>query len=166
MTHSNETTLTPIPFNSTRSDLDISLELSFRPSISLSASLGLDVPKLDVEIKQVHNVTSSCAPAPPSLHPDQVYENLTLVVPSLGFGVLEVLQEGATFPDVHLSAQQPFNQTFERNLTTACLFFDAAKKGLAPAPVTRPAHLSLAAGVRVPLGVALVAAGVTGLVLM
>lgn len=173
---SNETTLTPIPFSSTRSDLDIDIEVSFRPSInfvvsvggdfiggSLGVDVGLDVPKLDVEIKQVHNVSSKCDPAPASLPPDQIYQNLTQVSPSIGFDIFEIFSENATFPGVHLSAQQPFMQNVSFGLPTTCLFYDAAKKTLAPAPVVKSAHVSKASGIYTPLAATFTAIAVVAL---
>lgn len=172
----NETRLAPIPFKSTRSDIDIDIELSFRPSITfvisvdlagaggnLSLDVGLDVPKLDVGIRQVHNVSSSCDPAPASLPPDQIYQNLTLVSPSLGFGLFEILEEGFTLYGIKASAEQPFYQNFTHDLPTTCLFYDAAKQTLAPAPVVKPAHLSNASGVYAPLAAALTAIAIVAL---
>ncbi|KAI4123689.1 MAG: hypothetical protein LQ338_005153 [Usnochroma carphineum] len=160
----NETSLVPIPLNSTRSDLDIAIEVGFRPSVafvvalgappiagaSVSLDVGLDIPKLDLDIKQVHNVTSNCDPAAPSLlsnrtKDDTVYENLTLVTPSLGLDVFEVLTESGELPGAKLTSQHPFNQSFSRDLATQCLFFDAAKKTLGPASATKPARMSRAA---------------------
>ena len=147
---SNESKLEPIPFNTTTNDFDIGIELSFRPSVTFIASIGalsadaavqlavtLDVPKLDVEVSQVHNVDSSCNPAPASLPPDQVYQNLTLLVPSIGFDAFEVFTETGKIPGLDLSADQSFEQTSSKNITTACYFFDAAKKTLGPAPTIK-----------------------------
>ena len=155
---SNESKLEPIPFSTTTSDLDIGIELSFRPSVTFVASVGaldasaavqlavtLDVPKLDVEIKQVHNVDSACNPAPPSLPSDQVYQNLTLLVPSIGFDAFEVFTEKGQFPGLDpQQANQVFSQTESKNITTACYLFDAAKKTLGPAPMNRPSKISSA----------------------
>lgn len=117
---------------------------------SVSLDVGLDIPKLDLDIKQVHNVTSNCDPAAPSLlsnrtKDDTVYENLTLVTPSLGLDVFEVLTESGELPGAKLTSQHPFNQSFSRDLATQCLFFDAAKKTLGPASATKPARMSRAA---------------------
>ncbi|CAD6591577.1 MAG: hypothetical protein ASARMPREDX12_005261 [Alectoria sarmentosa] len=156
--------LVPIPLNSTRSDLDIAIEVGFRPSVtfvvalgdpsiigaSVSLDVGLDIPKLDLDIKQVHNVTANCDPAAPSLlsgskRDNTVYENLTLVAPSLGLDLFEVFNESANFLGAKLSGQQPFNQSFFWDLPTQCLFFDAAKKTLGPASATKSAQISRAA---------------------
>lgn len=174
----NETSLAPTPFKSTRSDIDVDIELSFRPTItfvisvggvvasgSLSVVVGLDVPKLDVGIKQVHNVSSSCDPAPASLPPDQNYQNLTLVSPSLGIGSFEILEENATLFGAHvLAKQQQFDQTLlNQSLTTTCLLYDAAKQTFGPAPEVKPAHLSNASGVYAPLAAALTAIAIVAL---
>ena len=160
---SNESKLEPIPFNATTSDLDLGIELSFRPSVTFIASVGalnaktdvqlavaLDVPKLDVAVKQVHNVDSACDPAPPTFPPGQVYQNLTLLVPSIGFDAFEVFTEEGKIPGLNLQAKQPFSQSYSKNISTACYFFDAAKKTLGPAPVTKPSNLSSANSTCVP----------------
>lgn len=117
---------------------------------SVSLDVGLDIPKLDLDIKQVHNVTSNCDPAAPSLLSDSksgntVYENLTLVAPSLSLDFFEIFKETADFIGFKLSGQQPFNQSFSWGLPTQCLFFDVAKETLGPASATKPAKISRAA---------------------
>lgn len=128
------------------------IELSFQPSITFvlsniggkhlggSVTLGVDleVPKLDVGIKQVHNVSSSCNPALASLPPDQIYQNLTLVSPKLGFGLSENLEGEFNLPGIKASAGKRLSQTFTNDLGTTCLFYDADKQTLAPAPVVNP----------------------------
>ncbi|MCJ1481775.1 hypothetical protein MMC06_001934, partial [Schaereria dolodes] len=161
----NQSTLTPIPFNSSRGDPNIDFELSFRPSVvfvvaidavvagaSVQLTVDLDIPKLDVGIKQVHNVTSNCDPAPASTPTDQVFRNATILVPSIGFDAIEIFNETAFFLGAHLSGAQHFEQNKSFNLATACYFFDAAKKTMGPAAA---AKLSLAAGFRVPFTMAL-----------
>ena len=169
--------LVPTTLNATRSDFDIDIELSFRPSLTLEAELdivvadasieltvGLDVPKLDVEIKQVHNVTSSCDPAPPSLAANQIWPNLTSVVPKIGFDIFEVFSENASFFGVKLSAQQPFNQSSpEILLPTECSYFDQAKDTMGPVPVVKPSNLGKASSdiqVHFPLTALLLAIGI------
>ena len=119
-------------------------------------AVTLDVPKLDVEVTQVHNVTSSCDPAPPSVPPDEVYRNLTLLVPSIGMDAFEVFTETGKVPGLELQADQPFSQTSSHNLTTACYFFDAAKNTLGPASVTKPPGASSATSNHVPLAAVLI----------
>lgn len=134
---------------------------------SVSLEVGLDVPKLDIGIKQVHNVSSSCDPAPASLPPDQVYQNLTLVSPSLGMDVFEIFDENATIVGVKASAEQAFNQTlFTYDLATTCLFYDAAKETFAPAPVVKPAQPSKASRVYAPLAAAFAAIAAVALTVM
>ena len=132
------------------------MELSFRPSISfavtvdvplisdasVSLTVDLDIPKLNVNITQVHNVTSDCNPVSPfsanssssssSVPSDQIYENLTLIAPSIGFREMEIFNESASFFGVNLGGQQAFDQSEDFNLSTECLFYDAAKKSLTP----------------------------------
>ena len=168
-----------MPFNSTRSDLDIDFELSFRPSVvfvvavdaivagaSVQLTVDLDVPKLDIEIKQVHNVTSNCDPAPASTPAHQVFRNATLVVPSIGFDAMEIFNETAHFFfGADLSRAQHFEQNKSIDLPTSCYYFDAAKKTMGPA-ASATAKLSLAAGFRLPLAMALLTTTMVGLMLM
>lgn len=157
--------LTPLPFTATTGDLDIGIELSFRPSVTFVASVGfldssgtiqltvtLDVPKLDVEVQQVENVTSNCAPAQASTPSNQVYQNLTQVVPSIGFDAFEIFTETgkvlgiSTGPD-----NQSFEQNYSKSLSTACYFFDAAKETLGSVPPKKQANLSSATRRYIPL---------------
>ena len=75
----------------------MSLELSFRPQFifevdifsaetaSVDVATYFDVPELDVQVTQVHNVNSTCDLAPYSLAADQIFKNLTNIIPSIGF---------------------------------------------------------------------------------
>ena len=169
-----------MPFNSSRGDLDIDFELSFRPSVvfvvaidafiadaSVQLTVDLDVPKLDVEIKQVHNVTSNCDPAPTSTRTDQVFQNATLLVPSIGFDAIEIFNETASFLGAKLSGAQHFEQNKSFDLTTACYYFDAAKKTMGPAAAaTAKLSLSLAADFHVPLAMVLSTLTMVGFMLM
>ena len=162
---SNETSLTPIPFNASRSDLDIALEIALRPSIifvasvgaldvgsSVALTVGLDIPKLDVDIRQVHNVTSTCDAVSQAQLSDStnnnIYDNLTLIAPSLGFDVFEVFNGSFSLPGVDLHGQRPFMQNSSAGLPTACLAFDAARKTLVPVPVAEAKGVSKSAAVR------------------
>ena len=104
--------------------------------------MTLDVPKLDVQIVQVHNVNVSCDPAPASLPADQVYTNLTNIIPSIGFDALEVFQ--ATAPD--FTAGLPFYQNVQHNFSTTCLAFNAAQQTLAPATEIKPSQIGFSTG--------------------
>ncbi len=63
----------PGTLNSTTGDLEIDFEFGFRPNITLTASfigsdtlsatLYFDIPRLDLAITQVLDVTSTCDPA-------------------------------------------------------------------------------------------------------
>ena len=179
---SNESTLTPHSFNSPRSDIDLDLELSYRPSVtfvvavkapldiadaSISLTVDLDVPKLDVDMNEVHNVTATCDPATPSTPTDQVFRNATLVVPSVGLDAIEIFSENGSFLGLQLlSADQTLEQSDSFNLTTGCYSFDKANKTLSLAHDTK-SSLSLAtAGVRAPLAMALLTMIMVGLVQM
>lgn len=175
---SNQSTLTPTPFNSARGDLDIVFELSFRPSVvfvvavneviadaSVQLTVALDVPKFDVEMKQVHNVTSNCDPALASTPTDHVLKDATLLMPSIGFDATETFGESASFLGANLAGVQNFEQNKSINLPTACYYFDAAKKTMGPATAVKLSR-SLAAGFRVPLAVALLTTTMVGFMLM
>ena len=152
---SNDSALTPLPFMATTGDLEISIELSFRPSVTFFASVEaidtggtigltvtLDVPKLDVEVQQIHNVTSNCAPAQASTPSNQVYQNLTQVVPSIGFDAFEIITEKASVLGASVgSDNQDFQQNTTENLSTTCYFFDAAKETLGSVPLNKPANV-------------------------
>ena len=161
------------------------MELSFRPSVtfalavdaliadaSVSLTVDLDVPKLDVNIAQVHNVTYDCRPVPAnsSVPSDQIYQNLTLVAPSIGFEVMEIFNESAGFFGVKWSGEQQFEQGRNFNLTTDCLFYDAAKKSLGPATAVQaklpPPPQSLAVDRCPSFAVAVATAIMVGLVLL
>lgn len=132
---------------------------------SVQLTVDLDIPKLDVEVKQVHNVTSNCDPAPASTPTDQVFRNATLLVPSIGFDAIEIFNETASFLGAKLSAAQRFEQNASIDLSTACYYFDAAKKTMGPAASAKLSR-SLAAGFRVPLAMALLPMTMVGLLLM
>ncbi|CAD6563932.1 MAG: hypothetical protein ASARMPREDX12_007793 [Alectoria sarmentosa] len=158
----NKSTLTPTAFTSATKDLDISIELSFRPSVVFVASIGglpvsvqvgvtLDIPTLNATIMQVHNVDVSCDPAPASLPTDQVYEDLTLVVPSIGVDALEVFQEALNLVLVKPADTQPFYEGYSTSLPTACYAFSRAEKTLVAAAQSKPSDTSSATGAPVPL---------------
>ena len=126
----------------------MSIELSFRPKFDFlitvfgGAAAGseisayLDVPKLDVQVSQVHDVTSSCDPASSSLPADQVFKNLTNVVPSIGFDV-SVMFAATEFTEEQTSP--PYLESWTaKNLSTACLNYDVAAKTLGPAAHAKP----------------------------
>ena len=117
----------------------------------IGLTLGLDVPKLNARFSQVHNVTSNCEPAVAAggavpdnsgnksiavVPEDQIYENLTLVTPTIGLTTFETLHENISILGIEVGhGQQTWNQTpFELQLPTACFFFDVAKKTLSPSP--------------------------------
>ena len=155
---SNQSTLTPLPFTSTTGDLEMSLELSFRPQFlfsvdvlsdvaaSVDVNTYFDVPKLDVEVTQVHNANSTCDPGPSSLAADQIFTNLTNVIPSIGFDA------SVTFTEEILGGKddQPFNKSWTAlNLSTACLAFNPAAKTLGPAAQAKPSQVNASSGTNV-----------------
>lgn len=130
----------------------MNFELSFRPKFDFlidvldfkelggELSTYFDVPKLDLQVMQVHNVSSSCDPAPLTLSADQVFKNLTNVIPSIGFDV------SAIFSAEEIVAKQS-SPDFEaswtaKNFSTACLAFNAAAQTLGPASQAKPSELT------------------------
>ena len=106
---------------------------------TIGLTVSLDVPKLDVEVQQIHNVISNCAPAQASTPSNQVYQNLTQIVPSIGFDAFEVFTEKASVLGASVgSDNQDFQQNSTKNLSTTCYFFDTAKETLGPAPPEKP----------------------------
>ena len=136
----------------------MSLELSFRPQFvfevdvltdeaaSVDVNTYFDVPKLDVQVTQVHNANSTCDPAPSSLAADQVFKNLTNVIPSIGFDA------SVTFTEEVLGGtdDQPFNKSWiALNLSTACLAFDPAAKTLGPAAQAKSSQVNASGGTNI-----------------
>ncbi|KAL9082211.1 MAG: hypothetical protein Q9159_006607 [Coniocarpon cinnabarinum] len=174
----NETSLTPLPFGATRGLIDVQMELSLRPSLTFNASVGgdfvgasasgqvgLDVPRLDVNIGEVYQVDSNCNRETPSLPSDQSYENLTLIAPSLGFDVFEALTVQGHFLGADPEKQLRPEQNSSRPLPTTCLFFDKAKQTLGVAPQVYPSQSEakrLAAPVVAALSAALLVAMTLG----
>ena len=97
-------------------------------------------------------MNASCDPAPPSLPADQVYSNLTLVVPSIGVDALEVFTEALNLVLVKPADSQPFFEAYGPTpLPTECYAFSRAQKTLVAAAVSKPGDTSGAAGRRVGL---------------
>ena len=155
----------------------MSLELSFRPkfdfAITATAALDgdmtayIDVPKLDVQVSQVQNVTSSCdaVASAASVPKDQIFGNLTNVVPSIGFDASVIFSAQEVFE--HQSSRPFAADFYAKNLSTACLAYDPAKKTLGPAAQAEVSGSKIGAAFRVrssSCGLALVVA-VMGVVL-
>ena len=107
----------------------------------IQLDVSLDVPKLDASIREVHHVNSTCDPAPPTSPSDQVYDNLLLLTPSIGFNAFEVFTESASIGSLSKNAHQSFSQDYDKNLTTACFLLDSAHKTLGPVAATKPSSL-------------------------
>ncbi|CAF9940394.1 hypothetical protein IMSHALPRED_002011 [Imshaugia aleurites] len=173
----NQSTLTPTPFASATKNLNLAISLSFQPTVlfvatigglpvSVQASVTLDIPKLSATVAQVHHVNVSCDAAPASLPANQVYENLTLVTPSIGVDALEVFQEALNLVLVKPADTQPFSESYVTPLPTACYAFSRAEKTLVAAVESKPQDTSSAAGVCVPLTGFLAAVLLAGFVVM
>ena len=132
----------------------MSIELSFRPkfdfAISTTETLDgdmtayFDVPKLDVQVSQVHNVTASCDEASAASVPaDQIYAHLTNVVPSIGFDTSVIFSAQEV---LEKRSSRPFTDDFyTKNLSTACFAYDPAKKTLEPAAQAKPSSVKVGA---------------------
>ena len=136
----------------------MSLELSFRPQFlfevdvfsektaSVDVNTYVDVPKLDVQVTQVHNVNATCDPAPSSLAEDQIFKNLTNVIPSIGFDAFATFTEEA----IGDSDSQPFGKSWTAlNLSTSCLAFNPAAKTLGPAAQAKPSQVNASSGTNI-----------------
>lgn len=136
----------------------MSLELSFRPQFlfevdvlsektaSVDINTYIDVPKLDVQITQVHNANSTCDPAPSSLAADQIFKNLTNVISSIGFDAFASFTEEA----IGDTDSQPFGESWTAlNLSTACLAFNPAAKTLEPAAQAKPSQVNASSGTNI-----------------
>ena len=136
----------------------MSLELSFRPQFlfavdvfsdaaaSIDVNTYFDVPKLDVQVTQVHNANSTCDPAPSSLAADQIFKNLTNVIPSIGFDA------SVTFTEEVIGGKddQPFGNSWTAlNLSTSCLAFNPAAKTLGPAAQAKPTQVNASGGTNI-----------------
>ena len=132
------------------------LELSFRPQFifdvdiindktaSVDVATYFDVPKLDVQVTQVHNANSTCDPAPSSLAADQIFKNLTNVISSIGFDASVTFTEDAGGD----TDAQPFEKSWTAlNLSTACLAFNPAAKTLGPAAQAKPSQVNASGGI-------------------
>lgn len=86
-------------------------------------------------------------------------------MPSIGFDAIEIFNETGSFLGAQLSAAQGFEQNASIDLTTACYYFDAAKKTMGPAAAAKLSR-SLAAGFRVPLAMALLPMTMVGFMLI
>lgn len=86
-------------------------------------------------------------------------------MPSIGFDAIEIFNETGSFLGAELSGAQHLEQNKSINLTTACYYFDAAKKTMGPAAAAK-LPLSLTAEFRVPHAMALLPMTVVGFMLM
>ena len=116
----------PGNLTSSTGNLNFDFEFSLRPLLEFSASaLGsnytqeiyADVPNLELSVSQVSGVTDTCDPAPSGAPSSQIYNNLTHVVPSVGFdlvwnndGQLETL-DSATLPGLPTACLEYFPKT-------------------------------------------------------
>ena len=138
----------------------MTFELSFRPKFDFAItatgalegdmSAYFDVPKLDVQVSQVQNVTASCDAASSSsssTSEDQIFKNLTNVIPSIGFDASVIFSAREVFE--HQSSR-PFTEDFySKDLSTACLAYDPAKNTLGPAAQAKPSDVNIGAALSI-----------------
>ncbi|KAF8848533.1 hypothetical protein BDZ45DRAFT_753731 [Acephala macrosclerotiorum] len=137
----NGSTLTLTAFQSTNSNLQFDLELSFRPLISAKAKFlkGIfsdaitvygDLPNANLAVSQAMNVINDCTLAPAGTDPAHIYKNLTYVVPSISTDFdLSLAKPKENMP------LGPYNGT---TLPTQCLDYDSKSTSLIVAPTVRP----------------------------
>ena len=134
----------------------MSLELSFRPQFiftvdfpdqtaSVDVATYFDIPKLDVQVTQVHNVSSTCDPAPSSLAADQIFRNLTNLISSVGVDASFAFGEKV---DGNTLDQPPEFSGILFNLSTACLAFNPVAKTLGPAAQAEPSIINASVGTK------------------
>ena len=74
---------------------------------------------------------------------DQIYKNLTNVVPSIGFDASVIFSAQEVFEQ---QSSRPFTEDFyAKNLSTACLAYDPAKKTLGPVAQVKPSGSKIGA---------------------
>ncbi|KZV84533.1 hypothetical protein EXIGLDRAFT_727022 [Exidia glandulosa HHB12029] len=129
----NETTVTPTNFQSSTGDIEMVIEFSFRPEITLgyaqiiTAGAFVDLPKLGVQVSQVQNVDAKCAPAAPgaSVDDSDVFQNLTKLEPKVGMDfVLTALGDEFTLLD--------FDNLLADKLPVGCFEYDPKTKTMVP----------------------------------
>ena len=90
-------------------------------------------------------MTSSCDAASASVPKDQIYGNLTNVVPSIGFDASVIFSAQEVFEK---QSSRPFTEDiYAKNLSTACFAYDPAKKTLGPAAQAKPSDSKIGAAV-------------------
>ena len=125
----------PLAYSSNDPNADFTFELSFRPifsisgsildGISASAAIYVDVPKFDVNVSQAMHVQRNCEPADPSTPDDEIFHNLTHVVPTLSY------DWGVNATEVGGESWTIGNETV---LATACLDYLPSATAQGPVP--------------------------------
>jgi hypothetical protein len=121
--------LTPLNYTSPDPNDNFIFELSFRPIFKVegdildvvqgfTAEVYVDVPKLDIAVSQVENVTRDCKPANAGTPSNQIFHNLTYVVPTVSF---DVGFNSSIFTADLLAGSIPVGTNY--TLPTSCLDF-------------------------------------------
>lgn len=87
-----------------------------------------DVPKLDIAVAQVSNVTYDCLPATSNTPTDDVFHNLTQVTTNLGFD----FDFNVTI--MSNSWDQLFGPWDNKTIASSCLYYSEKEKSLGPVP--------------------------------
>jgi hypothetical protein len=125
----SQSQLIPLNYTSLDANDDFAFELSFRPIFKVEGSLAgviegfsaevfADVPKLDITVSQVQNVTRDCQAAKSNTPSQQIFHNLTLVVPSVSF---DIGFNGSIFEADSPTEIVPLGHNY--TLPTSCLDF-------------------------------------------
>jgi len=136
--HSDQASISMLPFNYSASNLSLSLTAGFNPALVLSASVSvadidvsggigayLDLPVLSAQINTLTNMTADCtAPAPGSNA--ALYSSLVNVLPSYDVGAGVLWELGVTLPGGldYSFGGQPELLNYTRVLPTVCLAYD------------------------------------------
>jgi hypothetical protein len=134
----DKSTITPLNYTSPGLNDDFTFEFSLRPIFRVMGNVlnlpdGLytevltDAPKLDISVSQVSNVNKDCEVAPAGTPSDQVFQNLTHVVPTLGY------DPGF---DITLPVTPVLRPRDDTTLPTSCLGLSSQVS--ATAPVSEP----------------------------
>ena len=166
---SNDSVLDPFPFTATTGDLEIGIELSFRPSVTVVAFVGAagsgGTVQLSVSLDG-QSSTSRCSRS-------------TMLLPTARRPKRPPHQIKSTrisSKSYHRSDSTPSRFSLKRlvylaprstsNLSTTCYFFDAAKQTLGSVPSKKPANLSSAQSTHIPLSQYYMAVAVVALLMV
>ncbi|KZV84532.1 hypothetical protein EXIGLDRAFT_727021 [Exidia glandulosa HHB12029] len=136
----NETKVTPLPFQSNVDDIELDLEIAFRPHFELEVPVAgrritfgveADLPKFGVHVSQVHNADAKCtvpgnvtaASNTTSASSDLLFPQLTKLEPYVGMALTLSVETLAYTP-------LDFEHPLQNALPVNCLEYDPKGKVL------------------------------------